>query len=49
MTEKPTSFQLPKPLRNRMKVLAPKEGFTTMIKWLEHQVKEGEKRTNNDV
>lgn len=44
--EKPTTFQLTRALRGRMKMVAHREGFKTMIAWFEHQVEEAEKRIN---
>ena len=42
--EKPTTFQLTRSLRSRMKVVAHKENFPTMISWFIHQIEEAEKR-----
>ena len=44
MGEKPTTFQLTRALRSRMKMVAHLEGFPTMIAWFMHQVEEAEKR-----
>ena len=43
-SEKPTSFQIEKEWRTRMKGVAHNEGFPTMIAWLKNQILEGEKR-----
>ena len=45
--EKPTSFQISKDLRARMKTVASEEKFPTMIAWLKNQILEGEKRIKN--
>jgi hypothetical protein len=42
--EKPTSFQLPRALRTRMKTVAAKQGFPTMLSWLERQVLKSENK-----
>lgn len=42
--ERPTTFQLTRALRSRMRVVAHAEGFPTMIAWFTHQVEEAEKR-----
>ena len=42
--EKPTTFQLTRAWRSRMKSVAHAEGFPTMIAWFTHQVEEAEKR-----
>jgi hypothetical protein len=42
--ERPTTFQLTRALRSRMKMVAHREGFPTMIAWFTHQVEEAEKR-----
>ena len=44
--ERPTTFQLTRGLRSRMKGVAHAEGFPTMIAWFTHQIEEAEKRIN---
>ena len=42
--DKPTTFQLTRSLRSRMKEVAHGEDFPTMISWFIHQIEEAEKR-----
>jgi hypothetical protein len=44
ITEKPTSFQIPRDYRTRMKKVAVAEGFPTMISWLKSKIEESENK-----
>ena len=47
--ERPTTFQLTRALRSRMKMVAHREGFPTMISWLKSMVENGEKRIEKNL